>query len=137
MIDVEFKIFDTVATALRSRFDGIFVGSDYTDVPNSFPAVTLVEASNIVVQSMRTAQNIENGAQVMWEANVFSNKASGRKQEARQIMASLDEQMAALGFTRTVMNAIPNVNDATIYRLVARYTGTILPEGENAYRVYT
>lgn len=137
MVDVEAKVFTVVSTALRAQFSPLFVSGEYVDAPPSFPAVTLTESSNTVVQSRRTAQAIENGASVMYEANVYSNKRSGKKAEAKSIMAALDEQMASLGFTRTFMNPIPNVADASIYRIVARYEAVVLPEGENKYRIYT
>lgn len=137
MVDIESKVFSTVSTALRTAYSGIFVSGEYIDAPGSFPAVTLTESSNTVIRNRRTAQRIENGANVMYEANVFSNKKGGKKAQAREIMATLDAEMASLGFTRTFMNPIPNINDATIYRLVARYEAAVLPEGENSYRVYT
>lgn len=137
MIDIEGKVFATVSTALRAAFSGIFISGEYVDAPNTFPAVTLTESSNTVIRNRRTAQSIENGVSVLYEANVYSNKRSGRKAEAKAIMAVLDEQMTTLGFTRTFMNPIPNVADASIYRIVARYEAAILPEGENKYRVYT
>jgi len=33
--------------------------------------------------------------------------------------------MAALGFTRIVLNPVPDMNDATIYRMVARYRAVV------------
>lgn len=137
MVDIESKVFSTVSTALRTAYSGIFVSGEYIDAPSSFPAVTLTESSNTVIRNRRTAQRIENGANVMYEVNVFSNKRGGKKSQAREIMATVDEQMASLGFTRTFMNPIPNINDATIFRIVARYEAAVLLEGENEYRVYT
>lgn len=137
MLDFEGKIFSTVSTALRAAFSGIFVSGEYVDAPPSFPAVTLTESSNTVIRNRRTAQRIENGVNVMYEANVYSNKKNGKKAQAREIMATLDEQMASLGFTRTFLNPVPNVADASIYRIVARYEAAVLPEGENKFRIYT
>ena len=138
MIDLESVIFSTVANALRSEFgaSNIFVAGEYTETPSKFPAVTLTESSNIVIPNRRTAQAIENGVNVLFEANIFSNKTKGKKAEAKAIAAKLDEEMAAMGFTRTFLNPVPNLNDATIYRIVARYTAAVLPEGNDNYRVY-
>ena len=136
MINIEAKVFNDVAEALRSQFPGVFVAGEYTESPSTFPAVTLTESSNVVIRNRRTAQAIENGCSVMYECNVYSNKAGGRKAEARAIMAAADAKMAELGFTRTFLNPIPNINDATIYRIVARYTADVLPEGDNSYRIY-
>lgn len=139
MVNIEEKVFSTVATALRDEYgtSNIFVAGEYTETPSKFPAVTLMENSNIVIQNRRTAQSIENGVAVLYEVNVFSNKTKGKKTEAKEIMAMVDSEMMKMGFTRTFMNPIPNVVDATIYRIVARYTADVIPEGDNEYRVYT
>lgn len=137
MIDIENLVFNTVATALRSEFAGIYVAGEYVDAPSSFPAVTLTESSNTIVQRMRTAGAIENGVSVMYELNVYSNKKSGKKAEAKAILAAADRQLLDMGFTRTFSNPVPNVRDATIYRITARYEAVVLPEGNNSYRIYT
>lgn len=138
MIDIENTVFATVANALRTEYgaSNIFVSGEYTETPSKFPAVTLTESSNTAIANRRTAQSIENGAAVLYEVNVYSNKTKGKKSEAKEIMALIDEQMASMGFTRTFLNPIPNVIDATIYRIVARYTAAVLPEGNGIYRVY-
>ena len=61
----------------------------------------------------------------MYELNVYSNKTAGKKTECKKIAAMVDEEMAAMGFTRTMLNPIPNMDDATIYRMVGRYRVTV------------
>lgn len=73
----------------------------------------------------RDSGDIENFADVMYEANVYSNKAIGKKAECRAIAALIDEQMSALGFTRSFLNPIQNMNDATIYRMTGRWIATV------------
>ena len=124
MIDLENDVFSNVATILRAAHAGILVTGEYTPKPPNFPAVSIVEADNRVVEQMRTL-NIENAVSVMYEVNVYSNKASGKKAEAKEIAATLDEAFAAMGFTRTMKNQVPNFNDATIYRIVCRYEAII------------
>lgn len=124
MIDIENDVFDTVATALRAEFPGIYCTGEYVPAPPRFPAVSIVEADNRVVENMRT-RRIENASAVMYEVNVYSNKASGKKSEAKAIAATLDEAFASIGFTRTLRNQVPNLNDATIYRVVCRYEAIV------------
>lgn len=124
MIDIENDVFTTIATALRSSYPGIFVTGEYVLTPTNFPAVSIVEADNRVVESMRTL-NIENAATVMYEVNVYSNKASGKKSEAKAIAATLDAEFAQIGFTRTMKNQVANLNDATIYRIICRYEAIV------------
>jgi len=124
MIDLEQKIFTDVATVLRTAYSGIFVTSEYVPVPPRFPAVSIVEADNRVVEEMRTL-HIENAARVMYEVQIFSNKTSGKKAEAKAIAETVDDFFSSIGFTRTFKNQVPNMNDATIYRIVCRYEAII------------
>lgn len=124
MIDLENDVFTDVATVLRAAHAGIFVTGEYVPIPPKFPAVSIVEADNRVVERMRTLE-IENAVSVMYEVNVYSNKASGKKAEAKAIAATLDTAFAQMGFTRTMKEPIANLNDATIYRIVCRYEAII------------
>lgn len=124
MIDLENDIFMTIATALRSAHDGIYVTGEYVNAPPSFPAVSIVENGNSVVQRYRTL-NIENAVSVMYEVNIYSNKAAGKKTEAKAIAETIDSAFASIGFTRTMRNQVANLNDASIYRIVCRYEAII------------
>lgn len=117
-------MFDTVANAVRTAHTGVFVAGEYVPIPPRLPAVSIVEADNRVLKRMRTL-NIENAASVMYDITIYSNKASGKKSEAKAIAATVDEVMTAIGFTRTMRNPVPNFNDATIYRLVCRYEADV------------
>jgi len=101
--------------------------------------VTIIETSNIVLRRMRTTK-IENASTILFEVNVFSNKVAGAKLQARDIMETVDAEFEKLGFTRTMMSPTPNLADATIYRITARYEGVVMPEygvDETVYRIYT
>lgn len=124
MIDVESIVFSQVAEALRLTFPGIFVSGEYVDTPAKFPAVTIVESDNAVVQRMRTTK-IENAVTLMYEVNVYTNTVGYKKSEAKDIMESIDNEFVKLGFARTMCNPISNLSDATIYRMVSRYTATV------------
>lgn len=124
MIDLENDIFTAVATALRTAHSGIFVTGEYVDAPPSFPAVSIIEGGNSVAQRYRTTK-IENAVAVMYEVNIYSNKASGKKSEAKAIADTVDTVFESIGFTRTMRNQVANFNDATIYRIVCRYEAII------------
>lgn len=124
MIDLESDIFDYVAKALRAAHTGIDVKAEYVEMPAKFPHVSIVESDNRVLTRMRT-NNIENAASVMYEVNIYSNKASGKKSEAKAIANTLDDVLSGIGFTRTFREQIPNLRDATIYRIVCRYEAVI------------
>ena len=124
MIDLENDIYDYVAKALRAAHNGIDVKSEYIDTPAKFPHVSIVEADNRVLQRMRT-DNLENAASVMYEVNIYSNKAGTRKSEAKEIANTADSVFTEIGFTRTFREQVPNLKDATIYRIVCRYEAVI------------
>ena len=138
MIDIESDVFTYVANAVRTSFSSVTVTNEYTETFAKFPAVTIVEADNRVYRPARTA-NIENAVTVMYQVNVFSDKAAGKKAQAKKIRAVVDAAFAELGFTRTMGNQVPNLRDDRIYRIVCRYEGIAVPEksgNKTIYRIY-
>ena len=134
LIDIESFLFSQIAGALRSTYDGIFVSGEYVDSPAKFPAVTIVESDNSVLQKMRTAApNLENAVSLMYEVNVYTNSVGYKKSEAKDIIETIDNEFSKMGFTRTMCNPVSNLQDATIYRIVARYEGV----ADKDFRIYT
>lgn len=125
MIDVENEVFDSVATQLRAKYPNIYMVGEYVKTPPKFPSVSLVEMDNQSYQSTEDSGGSENHVSVMYEVNVYSNKTVGKKAECKKIAALIDELMLALGFARTMIQPIPNLDDATIYRMVGRYSAVI------------
>ena len=124
MIDIENDIFNDLAQVLRAQHSGIYVVGEYVESPARFPAVTVVEADNRVIRNMRTL-HIENAVLSMFEVNIYSNKTSGKKSEAKAIANTVDDFFSSIGYTRTMRNQVPNLNDSTIYRIVCRYEAHI------------
>lgn len=135
MIDLENDIYNYVSKAIKEQFPKTYTASDYLLAPPQFPAVSIVEADNYVLERMRTVK-IENAVRVMYECNVFSNKAAGNKAEAKAIASVMDTAFETIGFTRTMREQVANYNDATIYRIVCRYEGTIAPSSDGKYLIY-
>lgn len=125
MIDIETEVFDTISTAVRNAYKGVFMTGEYVKSPPSFPCVSLIETDNQVYRNTRDSGSIENHVQVLYEVNVYSNKTSGKKAQCKEIIAFIDSKMEALGFTRTLMNPVPNEEDATVYRMTARYRAVV------------
>ena len=125
MIDVESEVFDTVATAVRAKHADVYMVGEYVKTPPKFPCVSLVEMDNRSYQQTEDSGSSENHASLMYEVNIYSNKSVGKKTECRAIATLIDEQMLALGFARTMSQPIPNLDDATIYRMVGRYSAVI------------
>jgi hypothetical protein len=125
VIDIENIVFDRVIAKVQSVFPDIFMTGEYVSSPASFPAVSLVEMENTNRTETVDSGSNENHAQVMYEVNVYSNKITGKKCECKHIIAMIDEEMLAMGFSRVTLTPAPNERDSTIYRMVARYRATV------------
>lgn len=140
MIDVENLVIDTVSKAIKaSAYSTALVVSDYTDMPSSFPCVSVIESDNSTYRRTQDNDLKEHHTRVMYEVNVYSNKTSGAKTEAKKILEIVDSSFQNMKFTRTFKQPIPNA-DKTIYRILARYEAVIAEYqtiGQNkVYQVY-
>ena len=125
MINCENEIFSTIWNAVRAAYPSVFMSSEYVRTPPKFPFVSLIEMSNTAYERTQTSDSLENHASLMYEVNIYSNKKSGKKSECKAIAALIDNEMATLGFSRTMLQPVPNMDDATIYRMTGRYTAVI------------
>jgi len=136
MIDLENDLYDYISRELLAVHPNLAVSDQYESTLAELPAVTITEADNRVVERMRT-DNIENAVRVMYECNVYSNRAAGRKSQAKQIADTLDGIMLSIGFTRTVRTSVPNAPDTRMHRIVLRYEAQIGPDRETGkYLIY-
>ena len=125
MIDCENEIFSSVAKVVRESYPSVSISGEYIRTPSEFPFVSFVEMSNTAYDRTQSSGGLENHASLMYEVNIYSNKTSGKKSECKAIAALIDNEMATLGFSRTMLQPIPNMDDATIYRMTGRYTAVI------------
>lgn len=133
MIDIENQVFTKVVTAIKVDYPTIAAYGETVAAPAVFPAVTIEEADNHVYEKTQSSDHIENHAGLMYEINVYSNLATGKKSQCKSIMKLIDAEMSELGFTRTMSGSVKNLNDVTIYRMVSRYKG-IVSTDEKIYR---
>lgn len=132
MIDLESVVFTTIAKDLRETFNGIVVMGEYVNAPSRFPFVSVVEADNYIDARYIDSADTERYATVMYEVNVYSDKSSAKKAECRKILAHIDAMLYRMNFTRISMNPVPNMEDASIYRLNARYEA--VTDGKTTFR---
>nr|DAJ41583.1 MAG TPA: hypothetical protein [Caudoviricetes sp.] len=131
MIDAESTIFDRVADAFDEAYpNGSRYGEETTSPPR-FPCLTLVQVDNFTYEPSLDAANKEHNAWLVFEANVYSNKTAGAKQECKDIMQLVDEQMQSLNFVRLFCTPSKNA-DKKYFRMTARYRAVISEE----YRLY-
>lgn len=134
MIDFENEIYTIVRNAIKEEFPKAYVTPEYVRKPSSFPHVSFWESENTIHKASIDSGSVENNVYADYEVNVYSNKQNGKKIEAKEIMAVIDREMIRLGFVRSFAHEIPNVDDATIYRRLARYRGVISKDGKIATR---
>lgn len=131
MIDIENQIYTPIAKALRNKFSGIIVSGEYINAPPDFPYVSIVEQDNYTTQAHMDSGSVEFST-LMYEVNVYSNKSVGKKATCREIITFIDNLMYSKNFRRISLSPVPNMENATIYRLVARYKAET--DGTNLYR---
>ena len=129
MIDKLNEIFTSVATSVRNKHTGTTVTGEYTRKPSKFPAVTLDEIQNVVVERLEDSSNTENFAGVTYRLQVFSNKRTGKRAEAREIFATADAEMRRMGFRRVTYTTTPEIYDSTIYNITATYEAVVSSAG--------
>lgn len=129
MIDYSNEIFTNVARVTRESHPAVTIMGEYTRKPSKFPAVTLDETQNVMVDRLEDSSNEEKFAGVTYRLQVFSNKQSGKKAEARAIFATADAEMRRMGFRRVTYTTTPEIYDSTIYNIIATYEATLSAAG--------
>ena len=130
MIDCENEVYTRIAKVLREKFPGIDIAGEYIQAPSVFPHVSITQSDNSVIANKTTGS--AEMAQVMFEINVYSNKTEGKKTECKAIMKVIDELLFKMNFKSLALTPVPNMEDATIYRMVARYR--VATDGKFFYR---
>ena len=125
MINVETEIINSISKAVRNVYPNALVVGEYVKTPARFPCISIVEMDNTVYDRTQTSGCLENHADISYEVNIYSNKTSGKKSECREIASLIDNEFATLGMSRTMLQPIPNIDDATIYRMLGRYRGVV------------
>lgn len=132
MIDCENEVYTRIATLLRKRFPGIDISSEYVNSPPSFPHVSIVQSDCYPVPGKQDTSLKDNMEVVRFDIDIYSNKTEGKKTECKTIAKAIDDLLYSMNFTRTAMTPVPNMEDATIYRIVARYR--VATDGKYFYR---
>ena len=130
MIDIESKIFTIVYNAVHAYDNTIYVTSETAIAPPSFPAVYVEQIDSYDPPEFRISTHEELYAAVVFNVEVYSNKADGKKAEAKSIFTVIDNALRAAGLRRTTSNyvdltdnrnsSVSNRNQAII-RLLGRY----------------
>ena len=129
MIDFENEIFTAVATAVRSAHTGTTIKSEYIRSPATFPTVSLSEIDNVNVDALIDSSKEEKYAGLGYRLQVFSNKESGKKTEAKAIFKTADEILCGMGFRRRTYSTTPEIYNSTIFSITATYEAIASADG--------
>ena len=136
MIDCEDELFREVSTALRQQFPGLYITGATIRAAPRFPCVSIVQRGNQVWRNGRDSTHIENFVEVMVEVEIYSNKTEGKKAECKTLAAAVDAILATKGFTRIMLEPLPNLADDSIYRMTGRYRAIISEPSDGNFTVY-
>ena len=129
MIDVESQIVNYIKDGLLDERPDCNIESTLPMVPTKFPTVSIEETDNYSLTTTRDSATTEHDAVVTYDVNVFSNKAFGKKAEAKAILSIVDSLFAELEFTR--LSCVPMyANESSVYRLAARYRAVVSKDEE-------
>jgi hypothetical protein len=126
MIDYENKIFGIIYQAVTDYDSDIYVTKEKSVAPPSFPAVYVEQTDSYNPPEYAMISSYEEvAARVVTTVEVYSNKTSGKRQEAKSILTVVDDALRRNGFRRTTQNYLDltdsNNKYITIIRLLARY----------------
>ena len=127
MIDFSNEIFNKVAVNLRSLYGGIQVVGEYVETPARFPTVTFDEIRNIPTHLDSATEN--KYANVVYRSQIFCNSESGKRQQAREILKSLDEMLMGMGLYMKTYTTTPAVYNSEIYCITVTHEGVIGADG--------
>ena len=133
MIDIEPDVFDECARAVLAAYPEAYVASRNVAKPPSFPAVMIVEASNLPDEGWADSSGRERAARVRYRAQVYSNSQEGGKRECKAITAIIADVMEAANMARTMCAPVDNAADPTVSRMVSEYSG-VVDERHMTYR---
>lgn len=129
MIDIESQVVNYIKDSILDEFPDCNIESTLNLAPSKFPTVSIEETDNYALTTTRDSATTEHDAVVTYSLNVFSNKAFGKKAEAKAILAVADEAFSELEFTR--LSAVPMyANDSSVYRISARYRAVVSKDEE-------
>jgi len=122
MIDIENLVYTNARNAVKAYDSAITTSGTYSDVPSSFPHVSIEETDNASVSDYISTSDREFAANLTYTVNIYTNTATA-KSDAKAIAAVVSDAFTAMGFVRTMKQEMPNI-DRTIYRLILRFQAT-------------
>ncbi len=132
MIDVETQVFNDLYNSVHQAFPDVMMGTISDPVEITFPYVNIRVSDSAPTYQFVNSSRVEKFRDITIEIEVYTNLVSGRKAQAKAIMALIDSEMLAMGATGTALNPADLTNPANnsaVFRLFARYRATVDKDG--------
>ena len=128
VVDYEAEIYDAVSSAAKEQFPELKTASWAAAIPASFPFAHIVQTEDYDYSPSLTSSHANEARHLTFEVNVYSDKASGRKAEAKSISLFIAQVFKALGFVQTLGGRpldLTDTRDRAIARYMSRYEGLV------------
>lgn len=121
MINKRNEVFTRVKNTILETRDDVFVSSEYVNIPKSLPHVSIEQSDSYSPDNRETNSTEEMYSVITFSVNVYSNKANGKMEECYEIMELVDKGFRNMNFRRLSLSPVPNLENASLGRLTARY----------------
>ncbi len=128
MINIWNHVLERLLVRLEAEGETVSYSTEDNPSPASFPHMSLVESDDYTYTRTMTRTGEQHAAK-MFSLSIYSNSGAGRRAEAERIMAVVDDEMQKMGFVRRAKVPTSNLNNATIYRIAARYSCVVSKSG--------
>lgn len=123
MIDVMTDIFNSVYDAITAEFPDADLADHYVNQPATFPHLQMWKESDTTPRSGVNLSGDECFSNLVIHFEGFDNILDGvGKENVEKMFSILDPVMRLMGYRRTYCAPVPNYNDASVYREIARYS---------------
>lgn len=129
MVNKRNEVFTRVKNSVIALYPSVDVSSEYIVTPKSLPHVSIEMTDNYSPRERETNSLVEKYSVMTFTVNVYSNKASGKMEECYSIMNAVDTAMRNMNARRLSLSPVPNLENASLGRLTARYQ----VEADNEY----
>lgn len=132
MIDYETDIFNDILTEFRQVYPAseVEVASETVKKPAFLPFVSIEEIGNYSDLGTADQDNGDRVAVITYDVNVYTNDITGKKSRAKAILDVIDRSFVSRNFRRVQRDIVPNLADATVYRIMGRYRAKIDEDGK-------
>ena len=124
MLDKENEIYTKVRNAVLAKYENASVASVYVASPASFPHVSVIQIDSYEPTQFRDSSLEQKFVASTYQIDVYSNDKTKAKSQCKAIVGLIDDTLRRCNLVRESLVPVPNLNDATIYRMTIRYKMT-------------